>query len=75
MVEMKEYEATEIAYKRGYEQGMKDAVKHGRWESKGSNIYCTNCGKGYRISVGGPNVFLFKHCPECGAKMDLEEEA
>jgi hypothetical protein len=28
MADMKDYEATEIAYKRGYEQGMKDAVKH-----------------------------------------------
>lgn len=28
MADVKDYESTEIAYKNGYAQGMKDAVKH-----------------------------------------------
>lgn len=45
-------------------------VVHGRWERKRSNVYCTACGKGYRITNGGPNVMTFVYCPMCGARMD-----
>lgn len=73
MAEMKDYEATEIAYKRGYEQGMKDAVKHGRWiwvrdrHNYAMGMKCSECGR--RVKNCGEN-----YCPNCGAKMDLEEE-
>lgn len=47
-----------------------EPVRHGEWVRRKSNVYCTVCNKGYRISNGGANVFKFKRCPECGAKMD-----
>lgn len=64
------YDATEIAYKNGYEQGMKDAVKHGRWIFETTNgrehMKCSNCLKS-QTPTG-----VFAYCPNCGAKMDLE---
>lgn len=49
-------------------------VVHGRWERKRSNVYCTACGKGYRVTNGGPNVMTFVYCPMCGARMDGKED-
>lgn len=48
-------------------------VVHGRWEQKHSNVCCTACSKGYRITNGGSNVMTFVHCPNCGAKMEGKE--
>ena len=31
------YDATEQAYKNGYQQGKRDAVRHGRWEVRYSS--------------------------------------
>lgn len=45
-------------------------VVHGRWERERSNWYCTNCRKGYRITTGAPAANTFRHCPNCGARMD-----
>ncbi len=65
---MKVYEATEQAYKNGYEAGKRDAVKHGRWipHNKRSNnwVECSECN-----TVGSP---FWKRCPVCEAKMDGE---
>lgn len=69
---MNAYDASEQAYKRGYEQGKKDARKKGRWEDAGKNIHgqnltrCTRC-KGTSIEGG-----LF--CRNCGADMRGEED-
>ena len=74
---MDNYTATEQAYKNGYEQGQRDAVKHGRWfemvESKEDGhtgeyyeeIYynCLNCD--YATGDKTP------YCPNCGCKMDF----
>lgn len=49
-------------------------VVHGRWERKHSNVCCTACSKGYRITNGGPNVMTFVYCPMCGARMDGKED-
>ena len=72
---MNVYEATEIAYKNGYEAGKRDAVKHGRWievnkhrDPEGwieCDYKCSNCGE---ISWEEGN-----YCPWCGTKMDLED--
>ena len=45
-------------------------VKHGRWEHLGGDEwYCTNCGE--VISTEGSwDKPTYKHCHECGAKMD-----
>ena len=51
---MKIHEATEQAYKNGYEDGKRDAVKHGRWvwevETHGNPIYGVDEDFGYRCS-------------------------
>ena len=62
-------EATEQAYKNGYEKGKQDAVKHGRWVNPYINRYghpchcCSECG--FKASHQDKN-----YCPNCGAKMD-----
>lgn len=46
-------------------------VKHGRWvqeEDRDNHWHCSNC-----IVVWGVTHRAFKYCPNCGAKMDLEE--
>ena len=41
---MDKYTATEQAYKNGYEQGKKDAVKHGKWKlHKNGSGTCDQC--------------------------------
>lgn len=72
---MDNYTATELAYKNGYEQGKKDAVRHGRWIFKHNpitdpkrlfiRIVCSEC----NLHTGQKSKF----CPNCGAQMDLEE--
>ena len=48
-----------------------EPVKHGRWEDNGIPesvlSLCSECG----IVYGSSN---FNYCPNCGAKMDLEDE-
>ena len=41
-------------------------VRHGRWKRYGRNLgECSSCGEIVNIR--------YKFCPNCGAKMDLEE--
>lgn len=67
------HDATEQAYKNGYEQGLKDAVKHGRWSPKKTILYgviyeleCSVCGIDWALAE-------YRFCPNCGARMDLPE--
>lgn len=70
---MKVFEATELAYKNGYEQGKKDAVVHGEWihhyydsgEPIDDKWYCSEC----HMCNDHRRTW---YCPNCGAKMDLE---
>ena len=54
-------------------------VKHGRWIYK-PNVYddstyeCSECGEPWTLIEGTPQENGMKYCPNCGAKMDLEEE-
>ena len=82
---MNTYEATEQAYKNGYEQGKKDAVKRGRcfWCEPGEEA-CGTCVRFYSIDgtedrcsaeFNAPKCAYYEpinYCPNCGAKMDLE---
>ena len=59
--------ATEEAYKKGYEQGKKDAVVQGRWGVEvGMNWFkeriCPVCKKHIESN-------FWNHCPNCGADM------
>ena len=68
---MHNYDATEIAYKNGYEQGKKDAVTHGWW----MDGRCTNCtieALKYVDDMGRTHMFTTRFCPNCGARMDWE---
>ena len=67
--------AFEQAYKNGYEAGLKAAKATGSWEEEhddGADIFfqhrfvCSACGE---YSLYGKSKF----CPECGAKMEVEE--
>ena len=65
------HNATEQAYKRGYEDGKRDAVKHGRWIAVPSSDMMT--GKAYKCSECNKmryGSFMPNYCQICGAKMD-----
>jgi len=75
--------ATELAYQNGYEQGKKDAVRHGRWElghvepgyfTPGGNRpwVCSECGRVKSWMLDRPRD---NYCPNCGAKMDGDSHA
>lgn len=72
---MKNYEATEIAYKNGYEAGKRDVIKRIRvtkrseaelyWKPDGPGVWlltCSACDSHLGCSEKA------KYCPECGAK-------
>ena len=67
---MDNHTATELAYKNGYEQGKKDAVRHGRWVKDGDFLICLECESEINIknSLGIENKK--NYCPCCGSKMD-----
>lgn len=44
-------------------------VRHGRWEQRRDCVYCSNCGKGYKIRVGVLTAKMYRYCPNCGADM------
>lgn len=53
-------------------ENMKEFVTaaRGRWERRRNVWYCTNCGKGYKITYGAVAANMHNYCPHCGAKMD-----
>ena len=72
-------DTTEQAYRNGYEQGKKDAHKHGHWivsdkfffriDGRGNcwyEIQCSNCNAVMKGCEKTP------YCANCGAKMDEE---
>lgn len=55
-----------------------EPVKHGRWieqEAPNMDTYCdcSACGESFVFIDGSPKDNLYTYCPNCGAKMDLEE--
>lgn len=64
------HDATEQAYKNGYEQGLKDAVKHVRWLDDQYFWRCSECLEWLEVEQGTADM---NFCPHCGAKMDLPE--
>ena len=75
-------------YEKGYEDGKKDAVKHGRWEKDievdpfAEQYYvrwkCSECGHKKRGRWVRGLLYAKRpkdnYCLNCGAKMDLKEE-
>ena len=68
---MREYDATEQAYKNGFEDGKKSVLKYGTWKAMHNPLgeligwMHSNCGRvTYETS---------EYCPTCGAKMSLDK--
>lgn len=57
------------------EQPTIDPVKHGRWihGSSGENIRVTCSECGYKVNYFWDSWQDAKYCPNCGAKMGMEE--
>ena len=53
-------------------------VKHGAWFTLDScanaGVYCSNCLKKVYKADYANQKMMSKYCPNCGAKMDKEEE-
>lgn len=50
-----------------------EPVRHGRWKSskiRSEIERCSKCEKVFRH----PSFYVYKFCPNCGAKMDLEDD-
>lgn len=69
---MNNTDAIEQAYRNGYEDGKRDAVKHGTWReffSYGCWHYdCPFCDDGYAVRERQKTPQ--NYCSNCGAKMD-----
>lgn len=50
-------------------------VRHGRWEKQNGLYSCSECGKTcpYDVQADVIEYWACNYCPECGAKMDLED--
>lgn len=64
-----EIEAYHAGYQAGYENGKRDAVRHGEWDYNDiiDSFECSVCGEGIVRNV-------FNFCPWCGAKMNAKED-
>ena len=84
---MKTYEATEQAYKNGYEAGKRDAGKKGRWVDRYGGKYankCYDCSECKGTALYKPEADELGHwrfvqalsdnCPHCGADMRGNED-
>ena len=68
--------ATEEAYKKGYEDGKRDAVKRGEWVDHFVRDWrCSECGEQI-YTVRNVDGYCYddkpNYCPNCGARMDGE---
>ena len=71
---MYNHDATETAYRNGYEAGKRDAVQHGQWANvSGGRTICNQCGE-YPLYDFFGRQKLSRSCPNCGAKMDGGKE-
>ena len=67
-------QASENGRQVGYEEGKKDAVKHGRWKyyKKEGIAVCTECSFERKLD---DDFGAAVSCPNCGARMDRVEGA
>ena len=72
-----EYEYTDIAYRTEIESlPVVDAepVRHGKWKHWARMIICSECGTALYDDVIKCFRGVPRYCPECGAKMGVEQE-
>ena len=48
-------------------------VVHGRWKASGGLLECQNCGEIYS-TLGGNEGKAWDYCPDCGARMDGDDD-
>lgn len=60
-------QAFENGRKVGYEEGKRDAVRHGRWIRRGNEMKCSNSKCQF---IYYSNSDDFNYCPNCGSRMD-----
>lgn len=68
---MNEHDATEVAYKNGFKDGVKSATRHGIWKAMHNPL-----GEliGWRHNeCGRVTCEASEYCSKCGAKMSLDE--
>lgn len=58
-------------YRKGYEDGKRDAVKHGRWKIHGDIAVCNLCNSHIVAEQGAAEL---NYCYNCGARMDGAED-
>ena len=51
----------------------RECKRHGKWKRSGALLECQRCGEIYS-QLGGNAGKSWNYCPNCGCKMDLEEE-
>lgn len=56
-------------------QALRDAGVHGTWEFRHGSWYCSNCGIGYKNKFGVVPACKYNCCPNCGARMDGDDNA
>lgn len=62
-------------YEAAYEQGKRDAVKHGRWIEIEDEIITGKCSVcGWDAIFAETDVVGMPYCPNCGAYMKGEED-
>lgn len=50
-------------------------VRHGRWEDYEENTWqCSECGELFYLEDGTPKENEYHYCPNCGARMDGEDD-
>lgn len=48
--------------------------KTGHWTCDRANVRCSSCGRGYKDFYGKARIANYNYCPNCGAKMESEDE-
>lgn len=51
-----------------------ETVRHGRWKASGGLLECQNCGEIYSTLCGNEGK-AWDYCPDCGARMDGDDDA
>ena len=48
--------------------------RKGHWTCDRANVRCSCCGKGYKDFYGKARIASYNYCPNCGAKMESEDQ-